>query len=86
MIQYLVASKDITINTLWITGRSQLDAETMVCDRQNASKIIHVEMIIGCAKTFKIIKKPLSSEKTCMDGMIIFVCFMINKRQAINRG
>ena len=40
VIQYLVASKDITINTLSITGRSQLDAETMVCDRRNASKII----------------------------------------------
>ena len=77
LVQYLVASKDRTVNTLTITGRSQLDADTIVLDTRNASKIIHVEMIIGCAKTFKIMKKPLSSEQTCMGGRIIFVCFML---------
>ena len=42
-------------------------------DRRNASKIIHVERIVGCTKTFKILKTTLSSEQTNMDGKIMCV-------------
>ena len=49
------ARKDVRVNTpTMIKGRSQLDTETVVCDRRIASKRIHVEIIIGYAKTFKI--------------------------------
>ena len=37
-----------------LKGHSQLDTERVVRDRRSASKIIHVERIIGCVKTFKI--------------------------------
>ena len=51
------AIKEVKVNTpTSLKGRSQLDEETMVRDRRNASKRIHVERIIGCAKTFKIMK------------------------------
>ncbi len=65
MVQGLFASKDEKVNTPSILkGRSQLDAETVVRDRRNASKIIHVKRIIGCANTFKILKKTLNSDQT----------------------
>ena len=60
MGQDLFACKDVKVNTpTMIKGNSQLDAETVVHDRRIASKRIHVERIIGYAKTFKILKKTL---------------------------
>ena len=68
-----------------LKGRTQLDAETVVPDRRNASKRIHVERIIGCAKTFKILKTPVNSEETSMGGKIMCVLHA-NEFQAVNRG
>ena len=42
-------------------------------DRRNASKIIHVERIVGFTKTFKILNTTLNSEETNMDGKIMCV-------------
>ena len=42
-------------------------------DRRIASKRIHVERIIGHAKTFKILKKTLNSEQMSMGGRIIIM-------------
>ena len=52
MVIDVFASKDVKVK-----GHSQLDAETVVRDRRNASKRIHVERIIECAKTLKILKR-----------------------------
>ena len=84
------ASRDIAlgikVNTpTTLKGCSQLDAETVVNDRRNASKIIHVERIIGCAKTFKIMKTTLNSEETSMDGKTMCVLYT-NEFQSVNRG
>ena len=58
MVIDVFASKDVKVNTpTTLKGHSQLDAETVVRDRRNASKRIHVERIIGCAKTFNILKR-----------------------------
>ncbi len=76
------ASKDVKVNTPTILkGLSQLDAETMVRDRRNASKRIHVERI----KTFKILKTTLNSEDTSMGGKIKWVLHA-NEFQVVNRG
>ena len=54
---YVFANKHVKVNTpTSLKGSSQLDEETLVRDRRNASKRIHVERIIGCAKTFKLMK------------------------------
>ena len=57
----------------------------MVRDRRNASKRNHVERIIACAKTFKILKTILKSEETSMGGKIMCVLH-VNEFQAVNRG
>ena len=54
-------------------------------DRRTASKIIHVERIVGCTKTFKILKTTLNSEETNMDGKIMCVLHA-DGFQAVNRG
>ena len=54
-------------------------------DRRNASKIIHVERIVGYTKTFKILKTTLNREETNMDGKIMCVLHA-DEFQAINRG
>ena len=58
MVIDVFASKNVQVNTpTTLKGHSQLDAETVVRDRRNASKRIHVERIIECAKTLKILKR-----------------------------
>ena len=42
-------------------------------------KSIHVKRIIGCAKTLKILKKPLNSEHTCMGGRIVYMCALCKR-------
>ena len=54
-------------------------------DRRTASKIIHVERIVGCNKTFKILKTTLNSDETNMDGKIMCVLHA-DEFQAVNRG
>ena len=54
-------------------------------DRRTASKIIHVERIVGCTKTFKSLKTTLNSEETNMDGKIMCVLHA-DGFQAVNRG
>ena len=65
MVIDVFASKDVKVNTpTTLKGHSQLDAETVVRDRRNASKRIQVERIIECAKTFKILtRQPYIARK-----------------------
>ena len=79
MVQDLFASLDVFVNTpTMLKGRSQLDPEEIVRDRRVASKRIHVERVIGLAKTFKILKREMCQSKVPLASRIIFVCFAIN--------
>ena len=78
MVQYLFASRDVEVNTpTTMRGKNQLEPETVVKDRQISSKRVHVERVIGLAKTFKILKQQLSHQKTKLSGRIIYVCFVL---------
>ena len=78
MVQDLFASMDVQVNTpTTMKGKNQLNAETVVKDRRIASKRIHVERIIGYAKTFKILKRPLPNDKFLLADRIIHVCFLL---------
>ena len=53
MTQDLFATQNVYVNTpSLLKGESQLDPEEIVRDRRVASKRIHVERVIGLAKTF----------------------------------
>ena len=86
MVIDVFASKYVKVNTpTTLNGRSQLGAETMVRDRRNASKRIHVERIVGCAKTFRILKTTPNSEDMSMGGKIMCVLHA-NQFLAVSRG
>jgi len=78
MVQDLFSSQDVFVNTpTTLKGRNQLSPKTVVRDRRIASKRVHVARVIGLAKTFKILKQELNSNKTPLGGRILFVCFAI---------
>lgn len=75
----MFASKDITVNIpSFLKGKAQISGPTALHDRKLASKTVHIKIIIGLIKTYKILKNdsiwhhsyiPLASK-------IFFVCFM----------
>ncbi|XP_062586724.1 uncharacterized protein LOC134248334 [Saccostrea cucullata] len=85
MVQDLFASRNIQVNTPTILkGKSQLEAQDVAKDRRITSKRIHVERIIGLARTFKILKKELPQGKAILGSRIIFICFsLLNFRPCI---
>ncbi len=78
MVQDLFASKDVFVNTpTTMRGKNQLEPKTVIKDRRISSKRVHVERIIGLAKTFKILKHELNHSYTKIAGRIVFVCFVL---------
>ena len=85
MVQDLFANKDVFVNTPhMLRGKSQLEPQEVIRDRRVASKRIHVERVIGLAKTFKILHNKLSVKKIKEAHKIIFICFnIVNFRNCI---
>lgn len=87
VVQDLLASRGIALNIpTMLRGMTQLPANLLLKDRKIASKRVHVERIIGFAKTFKILRNELNHSYVPLGGKIIFVCCMLcNFRQSIVR-
>ena len=85
MVQDLFATKDVQVNTpTTMRGVNQLPAETVVRDRVIASKRVHVERVIGLAKTFKILKQEFHPARRPLMDKIIYACFaFVNFRSNI---
>lgn len=81
-VQDLFASKDVKVNIpTSMKGRNQLPADTVLKDRRIASKRVHVERVIGLAKSYKILATKMDTKRVPYGGKIIFVCFaMVNFR------
>lgn len=78
MVQDLFAMKDVKVNTpTMLKGKSQLEEGEVVGDRRIASKRIHVERVIGLAKTYKILKKDMQYHRLHLANRIINVCFKL---------
>jgi hypothetical protein len=78
MVQDLFASQDVKVNTpRTMKGKNQLEPEVVIEDRRIASKRVHVERVIGLAKTYKILAADLEHSKTPIGGRIVFVCFVL---------
>ena len=78
MVQDIFASNNVQVNTpTTMKGKNQLPSSTVIKDRRIASKRVHVERVIGLAKTFKILKHDLNHNRTPIGGRILFVCFAI---------
>jgi hypothetical protein len=85
LVQDLFAAQNVIVNTpTTMKGKNQLPAETVVKDRRISSKRVHVERVIGLAKTYKILQYELDHSKTPYGGRILFVCFVLaNFRRSI---
>ena len=76
VVQELSASKDVQVNIpSFMKGRNQLSLSEVIKDRSTASKCVHIERIIGLAKTFKILKQPMPGHRLRLGNRTIKVCF-----------
>ena len=84
-VQDIFAIKDITVNVpTFLKKGNQFSIAEMSHDRKIASKRVHVERVIGLAKTYKILREPLNDVETILGERIIFSCFMLcNMRNCI---
>ncbi|CAC5357652.1 unnamed protein product [Mytilus coruscus] len=77
-VQDLFAPYDVSINIpTFFSKKEQNDWQKFLKDRAISSKRVHIERIIGLAKTYKILKAPLNITETKLASEITFVCFML---------
>ncbi len=70
-VQDLFATKDVKVNIpSFLKGKARKDPSI-------ASKRIHVERLIGPAKTFKILRKEIPGQRIVLGDYIITVCFYL---------
>uniref|UniRef100_A0A0K2V1A9 Putative LOC100637207 [Amphimedon queenslandica] n=1 Tax=Lepeophtheirus salmonis TaxID=72036 RepID=A0A0K2V1A9_LEPSM len=77
LVQDLFANQNVKVNTPTPMRRIyQFQGATAINERKIYSKRIHVERIIGLAKTYKILQGEHDRHKTHLVGRIIYVCFI----------
>jgi hypothetical protein len=77
-VQDLFAPYNVTINIpTFFRKKNRMTGKTVLKDRAISSKRVHIERIIGLAKTYKILKEPLNVTETKLASEITFVCFML---------
>ena len=77
-VQDLFAPYDVTVNhPTFFTKKNRLTGDLVMKDRKIASKRVHVERVIGQAKTYLILKKPLNATETKLATRISTVCFIL---------
>ncbi|XP_061172021.1 uncharacterized protein LOC133181552 [Saccostrea echinata] len=84
-VQDLFAPHDVTINIpTFFKNRNQMSNKTVQRDRKISSKRVHIERLIGLAKTYKILTQALNTTETKLASEITFCCFMLcNFRRCI---
>ena len=74
----IMAVHDVCVNIpTFLKKSNQFHPRALTRDRKIASKRVHIERHIGLAKTFKILKHPMTPCETLLASEIIFVCFML---------
>jgi len=57
--------------------KNRLSNATVLKDRKVASKRVHIERVIGLAKTYKILRHPMNNMESSLGSQIITVCFLL---------
>lgn len=75
----------VTINIpTFFKKKNRMSGDTVRNDRKIASKRVHIERIIGLAKTYKILTQPMCPLETSLATQIVTVCFYLcNFRKCI---
>ncbi len=77
-VQDMFQHANITINIpTFFRKRNRMDGKTVLHDRKIASKRVHIERIIGLAKTYKMLTQPMLPSYALLATEITTVCFML---------
>ena len=77
-IEDILSVKQINVNMpTFLKGMNRLPANTLQRDKKIASKRVHIERLIGNAKSFRILRGPLNRTETNMSSEIIYLAFML---------
>ena len=77
-VQDLFIPYNVMINIpSFFRKKNRLSGKTVISDRKIASKRVHIERIIGLAKTYKILTQPMSNTESALATQIITVCFLL---------
>ena len=77
-IQDMAAPHDVTVNIpTFVRNINQIQPSKLKKDRKISSKRVHVERLIGLAKTYRILTEPMNDVDTALGSRILFVCFML---------
>ena len=60
-----------------LRGRTQLTPRERLNSSMLSSRRIHIERVIGLAKTYKMLKNELHQSKMLLGSRIVYVCFML---------
>ena len=55
----------------------QKEKQIVLNDRKIVSQQVHIESIIGLAKTYKILTTPMSNTESALPTQIITICFLL---------
>ena len=77
-VQDLFVGRDVRVNIpTFFKKKNRMSGACVIRDRKIASKRVHIERLIGLAKTFKILKCPLNNTESTLATQIIRVCFWL---------
>lgn len=77
-VQDLFAMHDVQINIpSFFTKKNRMSGIQVIHDRKISSKRVHIERVIGNAKTYKILVNGLNGTEVTLARHIISVCFML---------
>ena len=77
-VQDIMAPYDVTVNIpAFFSRKNRLTSSTVLKDRKIANKRVHIERIIGLAKSYKILTRPMSPSEIKLSSRITFCCFML---------
>ena len=57
--------------------KNRMSNDTVLKDRKVASKRVHIERVIGLAKTYKILRHPMNNIESSLGSQIVAVCFLL---------
>jgi hypothetical protein len=77
-VQDLFVPYNVSINIpTFFAKKNRMSGEIVMKDRKIASKRVHIERIIGLAKTFKILREPMNNTESNLATQILQVCFYL---------
>lgn len=84
-VQDLFLPYQVSINIpTFFKKKNRISGETIQKDRKIASKRVHIERIIGLAKTYKILRDPMTPVESSLATQIVRVIFILcNFRKCI---